>query len=149
MGSDVFLSLVRVFKDYDKDKTGTLNYEEFKQCLEEATGYEKILRKGEIPGGKTSIKLKEFLDIVMEDWPEVSVENEIKHSFQDIDTDNDNFITPEELTKHMEDKNLDIVNAKDVEAILKSADTNNDDKVSIDEFKAKMLDYVGMAGKST
>jgi len=145
--SEDFLSLVRVFKAYDADKSGRLNYTEFKNCLEEATGYDHILRTGVLPGGKESICLKEFLDVVMADWPEESVEKEIENTFDDIDADKDGFITQAELSDRM--GSLDhICNKQEVESILKSADVNNDGKVSLDEFKSKMLQFVGMAGSS-
>merc|ERR1712039_927900 len=144
--------LKQTFKGLDTDNDGMVSQEEIKQAIEE------LKKKGDLSfdpellhqylakldtDGSGKIDWSEFVASMM-DKRNYETEAALWKAFQKLDLDHDGFITKAELKTVLSGASDDMGEdglskiAAEVEKIMKESDTNGDDKISFDEFKASV-----------
>lgn len=122
--------LMKVFKEYDVNHDGVLDFNEMKQiCSKNHVGFSEQDFKKFDTNCDGKINYSEFLLAFYEFKQNVDI-NMIKEVFDLIDTDNNKTISPEELKNFL---NLDHHDPL-LQVIMKEADTNKDGIISYQEF---------------
>ena len=130
--SEEIARLRKVFKKYDKKKTGFIQLEDFKSCLN-VYGWndeyiEHLFACADLDGtGK--LKYTEFLAATIESTGMVT-EDHIAEAFDRLDSDDSGFISFENLREIFGDD----VPKEYIDQIIDEADLKEDHKISYDEF---------------
>ncbi|BFZ02367.1 hypothetical protein BsWGS_05406 [Bradybaena similaris] len=127
--------LLKLFKKYDKDNSGTLSRSELEALLKEGNRNVTASQIDEVfkffdEGGDQKITYEEFKEGLIKIARFIQ---EFKEFFNKYDADKSGFLDKNELKKILCESGHNFSDA-DREEILKRADTNKDNKISFEEF---------------
>ena len=144
-GKDAFLGMARTFRVVDRNRSGYLDVQEFKEAM---TRYKVPLSAVELDtimksfdtNGDGNISLTEFLRGVR--GPMVSAQriDIVKKAFSRLEKDGDGRVTLKDIAQAYDvDKHPDVVSAKRsreevLREFIKGWDRNGDDEITLDEF---------------
>merc|ERR1712013_318944 len=141
MGEERMAELQGVFTSMDKNRNGVLSMAELEGVfnlmgITDNNTVKAIIAQWD-QAGTGAVSFKDFVKIMeTNDLDQESKEERdkkfIRNAFSAFDADNDGFITRNELENVL--KQMGQVTEAEVTALMKEADTNNDDKIDIDEF---------------
>jgi calcium-binding protein CML len=136
--------LRKAFETFDKDKDGEINLEEFKSLIRSIEGCDDMDLKElfEIAAGDSgnTITFREFHNIMSGFTEELEEENHSieRESFNDFDTDSNNFISLEELKKKIQSSTEVEYSEEKIDEItsdlMDAADEDHDGRINFKEF---------------
>lgn len=88
--------------------------------------------------GNDKIDFTEFLALMSRQMRQTDIDDELREAFQVFDSDNDGFISGQDLRKLLISLGLD-ASAEVVRRMIGEADRNRDGKIDLAEFKALAL----------
>lgn len=142
--------LREAFAEFDLNDDGYISREELSDVMK---NFGNIMSNNELDemikvvdkDGNGLVDFKEFLNLMDSNCLLQNLDQEMEKLFQMIDTNNDGFLSAQEITTMM--KNLgEKVRKKDIRKMMKEADKNNDGKISFSEFKT-MVDSGNFLGR--
>uniref|UniRef100_A0ACD6A1B2 Uncharacterized protein n=1 Tax=Avena sativa TaxID=4498 RepID=A0ACD6A1B2_AVESA len=132
--------LKEMFKNIDKDNSGTITLEELKNGLAKQgtkmsdTEIEQLMEAADADGNGL-IDYEEFVTATVH-MNKMDREEHLYTAFQYFDKDNSGYITKDELEQALKEKGL--YDAKEIKDIICEADTDNDGRIDYSEFVAMM-----------
>mmetsp|Transcript_4592 Transcript_4592/g.12777 ORF Transcript_4592/g.12777 Transcript_4592/m.12777 type:complete len:526 (+) Transcript_4592:190-1767(+) len=138
---DEVTGLREVFKNIDKDSSGTITVEEMREAMKEqgnaAVEAEMMaLIEGADLDGDGVIDYEEFLAATVQ-LNKLNKEENLRAAFEHFDADNSGYITREELQSSL--SKVEGLSSEQVEVILQDVDKDNDGKIDYEEFCQMML----------
>jgi len=132
--------LREAFAEFDVNDDGFISKKELSDVMsnfgnmitnEELDEMIKVVDKD----GNGLVDFKEFLNLMDSNCLLQNIDQEMELLFEMIDTNKDGYLSAKEITTMM--KNLgEKVRKKDIRKMMKAADSNNDGKISLSEFKS-------------
>ena len=129
----------QMFKQFDKDNSGTITINELQMGLEKKgarstkSELEKMLEEMDVDGNG-ELDYEEFVAATL-DQSKMQDEDHLERAFAYFDKDNSGSITLDELKKVIADFGMQGMNENE---FMKELDANNDGKIDYDEFLAFM-----------
>ena len=129
----------QMFKQFDKDNSGTITINELQMGLEKKgarstkSELEKMLEEMDVDGNG-ELDYEEFIAATL-DQSKMQDEDHLERAFAYFDKDNSGSITLDELKKVIADFGMQGMNENE---FMKELDANNDGKIDYDEFLAFM-----------
>ncbi|KAL5006429.1 hypothetical protein ScPMuIL_015235 [Solemya velum] len=126
----------KVFKDHDKDGTGSLSKDELVPLIS-CLGYnvpEESAQKwfdSIDPDGDKQISFEEFLEVILAQPPDDRVEAALRCAFKEADRDGSGNLSKDELMDILQQLSP---SGKNLEQIVEDSDVNNDGNISYEEF---------------
>ncbi|XP_006664312.3 calcium-dependent protein kinase 25 [Oryza brachyantha] len=142
--------LKEMFKNIDKDNSGTITLEELKNGLaKQGTKFsdneiEQLMEAADADGNGM-IDYEEFVTATVH-MNKMDREEHLYKAFQYFDKDNSGYITKEELEQALKEQGL--YDAKEIKEVISEADSNNDGRIDYSEFVAMMRKGSGCAEAS-
>ncbi|EEC67625.1 hypothetical protein OsI_35012 [Oryza sativa Indica Group] len=132
--------LKEMFKNIDKDNSGTITLEELKNGLaKQGTKFsdneiEQLMEAADADGNGI-IDYEEFVTATVH-MNKMDREEHLYTAFQYFDKDNSGYITKEELEQALKEQGL--YDANEIKDVITDADSNNDGRIDYSEFVAMM-----------
>ena len=132
----------QMFKQFDKDNSGTITINELQMGLEKKgarstkSELEKMLEEMDVDGNG-ELDYEEFVAATL-DQSKMQNEDHMERAFAYFDKDNSGFITLDELKKVIADFGMSTTQGMNENEFMKALDANNDGKIDYDEFLAFM-----------
>uniref|UniRef100_A0A0D9XNT8 Uncharacterized protein n=1 Tax=Leersia perrieri TaxID=77586 RepID=A0A0D9XNT8_9ORYZ len=142
--------LKEMFKNIDKDNSGTITLEELKNGLAKQgpklsdSEIEQLMEAADADGNGM-IDYEEFVTATVH-MNKMDREEHLYTAFQYFDKDNSGYITKEELEQALKEQGL--YDAKEIKDVITEADSNNDGRIDYSEFVAMMRKGSGCAEAS-
>ncbi|KQJ89539.1 calcium-dependent protein kinase 25 [Brachypodium distachyon] len=139
--------LKEMFKNIDKDNSGTITLEELKNGLAKQgtklsdNEIEQLMEAADADGNGL-IDYEEFVTATVH-MNKMDREEHLYTAFQYFDKDNSGFITRDELEQALKEKGL--YDAQEIKEVISEADTDNDGRIDYSEFVAMMRKGTGTA----
>uniref|UniRef100_A0A0E0IXW2 non-specific serine/threonine protein kinase n=1 Tax=Oryza nivara TaxID=4536 RepID=A0A0E0IXW2_ORYNI len=139
--------LKEMFKNIDKDNSGTITLEELKNGLaKQGTKFsdneiEQLMEAADADGNGI-IDYEEFVTATVH-MNKMDREEHLYTAFQYFDKDNSGYITKEELEQALKEQGL--YDANEIKDVITDADSNNDGRIDYSEFVAMMRKGSGCA----
>uniref|UniRef100_A0A453HQR6 non-specific serine/threonine protein kinase n=1 Tax=Aegilops tauschii subsp. strangulata TaxID=200361 RepID=A0A453HQR6_AEGTS len=136
--------LKEMFKNIDKDNSGTITLEELKNGLAKQgtklsdNEIEQLMQAD--ADGNGLIDYEEFVTATVH-MNKMHREEHLYTAFQFFDKDNSGYITRDELEQALKEKGM--YDAKEIKEIISEADTDNDGRIDYSEFVAMMKKGAG------
>ncbi|GAB2230543.1 hypothetical protein Droror1_Dr00014813 [Drosera rotundifolia] len=133
---DEIQGLKQMFANIDTDNSGTITYEELKNGLARLgsklteTEVQQLMEAADVDGDG-SIDYIEFITATMHRY-RLETEEHLYKAFQYFDTDHSGFITRDELESAM--REYGIADDDTIKEIISEVDSDNDGKISYEEF---------------
>ncbi|CAG5122507.1 unnamed protein product [Candidula unifasciata] len=128
--------LLKLFQEFDKDKSGCLSRDEVEQILKlgnkniKQSHVDEVFKFFDTDGGDQKITFKEFKEGLQKIAAFIQG---IKDLFKSYDKDKSGTLDKNEMKKVLDECGHKFTDAE-VNEIFKQADRNNDGKICIDEF---------------
>ncbi|KAM3293182.1 hypothetical protein ACQJBY_036632 [Aegilops geniculata] len=137
--------LKEMFKNIDKDNSGTITLEELKNGLAKqgtklSDNEIQQLMEAADADGNGLIDYEEFVTATVH-MNKMHREEHLYTAFQFFDKDNSGYITRDELEQALKEKGM--YDAKEIKEIISEADTDNDGRIDYSEFVAMMKKGAG------
>ena len=132
----------QMFKQFDKDNSGTITINELQKGLEKKgarstkTELEKMLKEMDVDGNG-ELDYEEFIAATL-DQSKMQNEDHMERAFSYFDKDNSGYITLDELKKVIADFGMSNTQGMNENEFMRALDANNDGKIDYDEFLAFM-----------
>ena len=132
----------QMFKQFDKDNSGTITINELQKGLEKKgarstkSELEKMLKEMDVDGNG-ELDYEEFIAATL-CQSKIQNEDHMERAFAYFDKDNSGFITLDELKKVISDFGMNHMQGMDENEFMNALDANNDGKIDYDEFLAFM-----------
>ncbi|KAF0890226.1 hypothetical protein E2562_039499 [Oryza meyeriana var. granulata] len=142
--------LKEMFKNIDKDNSGTITLEELKNGLAKQgtklsdNEIEQLMQAADADGNGM-IDYVEFVTATVH-MNKMDREEHLYTAFQYFDKDSSGYITKEELEQALKEQGL--YDAKEIKDVITEADSNNDGRIDYSEFVAMMRKGSGCAEAS-
>ena len=145
MTQDEIAGLKNMFETIDKDRSGSITFNELKDGLKKqgssATEQQlKDMMADVDADGNGTLNLDEFIAATMHIYNAVKDEN-IVNAFRAMDTDNSGYLTADELKAALESSDHGI-SVDEINNIVKDVDKNHDGKIDYEEFASMMREEI-------
>jgi len=135
------LDMENYFAKYDSDKDGFLSASELKELLREMDNFlileevEDLILRFDLNDDK-SLSRSEYMDLMHSIQKEINtrMDQRLQVQFKIFDTNGDGFISAEEMYKVLV-KTYPSMSIEAAELLIKDADLDKDNRVSLDEFR--------------
>ncbi|KAK3119676.1 hypothetical protein QOZ80_9AG0673660 [Eleusine coracana subsp. coracana] len=149
LSEEEITGLKEMFKNIDKDNSGTITLEELKNGLAKhgtklSDGEIQQLMDAADADGNGLIDYDEFVTATVH-MNKLDRDDHLYTAFQYFDKDNSGYITKEELEQALKEQGL--YDAEEIKDVISDADANNDGRIDYSEFVAMMRK--GTAGAET
>ncbi|KAL6870986.1 hypothetical protein ACP4OV_014834 [Aristida adscensionis] len=141
LSEEEITGLKEMFKNMDKDNSGTITLEELKNGLARQgttklsdTEIQQLMEAADADGNGL-IDYEEFVTATVH-MNKLDREEHLYTAFQYFDKDNSGYITKEELEQALKEKGL--YDAKEIKDVISEADSDNDGRIDYSEFVAMM-----------
>ncbi|KAL4197699.1 hypothetical protein AMTRI_Chr04g189580 [Amborella trichopoda] len=140
LSEEEIMGLKEMFKGMDRDKSGTITFEELRRGLAAQgsklteTEVKQLMEAADVDGNGT-IDYDEFVTATMR-LNKIHKEDHLYTAFQYFDRDNSGYITKEELEQALKEHGL--YDGRDIRDIIAEVDADNDGRINYDEFAAMM-----------
>jgi calcium-dependent protein kinase len=132
----------QMFKQFDKDNSGTITINELHKGLEKKGArstkeeLQNMLKEMDVDGNG-ELDYEEFIAATL-CQSKINNEDNLERAFAYFDKDNSGFITRDELKKVIAEFGMHGLNDMDEHEFMEALDANNDGKIDYDEFLAFM-----------
>ncbi|KAL6595431.1 hypothetical protein ACP70R_047771 [Stipagrostis hirtigluma subsp. patula] len=140
LSEEEITGLKEMFKNIDKDNSGTITLEELKNGLAKQgtklsdTEIQQLMEAADADGNGL-IDYEEFVTATVH-MNKLDREEHLFTAFQYFDKDNSGYITREELEQALKDQGL--YDAEQIKEVISDADSDNDGRIDYAEFVAMM-----------
>ncbi|CAF0887003.1 unnamed protein product [Rotaria sordida] len=128
-----FAQLLDAFQLFDTNKDGAISFDELRAVCQKLQMPIDTMRLKYLFHNRDNISFDEFCRIV-QDYRSNSNDAYFQETFNAFDKNSDGYITTKEIKQTMKELGEPITD-KQAKAMLKSADSNRDGKLSKDEFR--------------
>lgn len=143
LGADMIDQYKEIFNYFDKDGSGGISRDEFKNAFKR---YSMIVDQHELmeligqvdQDNDGDVEWDEFVSLMREDLGFILTDDDIRSAFEEADLDNDGFLQAEDIKTFMATLGEEIT-LKDAEEMIETADQNHSSLLEYEEFEVMIM----------
>jgi len=143
IGPDMIDQYKEIFNYFDKDQSGGISREEFKDAFKR---YSMIVDQKELmeligqvdQDNDGDVEWDEFVSLMREDLGFILTDDDIESAFAEADVDGDGFLQAEDIQAFMSILGEEIT-LKDAEEMIETADQNHSNLLEYEEFRVMIM----------